>query len=143
MLDGTVSDRVEATSLTYALDKVDIYSASWGPSDDGRTVEGPGKLTRQALYRGVTEVGSRHTTLFTTRRFVNFREEKEKEQFTYGRLAMVVAVEITAMLMDMFHRFIRCLSEVLLNRAAFPGTEKSARQIWLSRTAAERTTTRK
>ena len=56
MLDGTVTDRVEATALIHALEKVDIYSASWGPSDDGRTVEGPGRLTRQSLYRGITEV---------------------------------------------------------------------------------------
>lgn len=55
MLDGTVTDRVEATALIHALEKVDIYSASWGPSDDGRTVEGPGRLTRQSLYRGITE----------------------------------------------------------------------------------------
>ncbi len=27
----------------------DIYSASWGPDDDGRTVDGPGPLTRRAL----------------------------------------------------------------------------------------------
>lgn len=58
MLDGTVSDRVEATSLVHALDKVDVYSSSWGPSDDGRTVEGPGRLARQALHRGVTQVRS-------------------------------------------------------------------------------------
>lgn len=56
MLDGAVSDRVEASSLIYQLDQVDVYSASWGPSDDGKTVEGPGRLVRQSLYRGVTEV---------------------------------------------------------------------------------------
>ena len=56
MLDGTVTDRIEATALIHALEKVDIYSASWGPSDDGRTVEGPGRLARQSLYRGITEV---------------------------------------------------------------------------------------
>ncbi|XP_032794407.2 neuroendocrine convertase 1 isoform X1 [Daphnia magna] len=55
MLDGAVSDRVEASSLLYALEIVDIYSASWGPSDDGKTVEGPGRLVRQALLQGVTE----------------------------------------------------------------------------------------
>lgn len=42
--------------LGYALDKVDIYSASWGPNDDGRTVEGPGRLATKAFKRGVTEV---------------------------------------------------------------------------------------
>jgi len=56
MLDGIVSDRVEASSLIYALDQVDIYCASWGPTDDGRTVEGPDFLTRQSLQRGITRV---------------------------------------------------------------------------------------
>ncbi|VVD01661.1 unnamed protein product [Leptidea sinapis] len=37
----------------FASDKVDIYSASWGPNDDGRTVEGPGRLAYEALKRGV------------------------------------------------------------------------------------------
>lgn len=35
---------------------MDIYSASWGPNDDGRTVEGPGRLANEAFKRGVTEV---------------------------------------------------------------------------------------
>ena len=33
----------------YYIFCIDIYSASWGPDDDGRTVDGPGPLTRQAL----------------------------------------------------------------------------------------------
>ena len=90
MLDGTITDAVEARSLSlnpqviqrlwvfflifnawcpgingvhgihgvlvsiicvrpeeeqYQKD-VHIYSASWGPDDDGRTVDGPGPLTR-------------------------------------------------------------------------------------------------
>ena len=40
MLDGDVTDKVEAESLNYARDHIDIYSASWGPDDDGATVEG-------------------------------------------------------------------------------------------------------
>lgn len=42
--------------LGYALDKVDIYSASWGPNDDGTTVEGPGHLALEAFKRGVLQV---------------------------------------------------------------------------------------
>ena len=38
MLDGHVTDRVEAEALTFNHKYVDIYSASWGPNDDGRTV---------------------------------------------------------------------------------------------------------
>ena len=40
MLDGDVTDEVEARSLSYARNHIDIYSASWGPDDDGVTVEG-------------------------------------------------------------------------------------------------------
>ncbi|EEB13549.1 Furin-1 precursor, putative [Pediculus humanus corporis] len=55
LLDGEVNDRIEGIALGYAYDKVDIYSASWGPTDDGKTVEGPGRLAKEAIERGVTE----------------------------------------------------------------------------------------
>eukprot|EP00050_Salpingoeca_kvevrii_P003889 m.236812 g.236812 ORF g.236812 m.236812 type:complete len:659 (-) comp10902_c0_seq1:74-2050(-) len=54
MLDGDVNDAVEAGSLGLAPNHIDIYSSSWGPNDDGRTVEEPGPLTKQALLNGVT-----------------------------------------------------------------------------------------
>ncbi|CAH0553623.1 unnamed protein product [Brassicogethes aeneus] len=54
MLDGLVTDRIEGTALGYALDLVDIYSASWGPKDDGKTVDGPGRLAKESLEKGIT-----------------------------------------------------------------------------------------
>lgn len=56
MLDGEVTDMVEAQSLSLNPQHIDIYSASWGPEDDGKTVDGPAKLAREAFLRGVTEV---------------------------------------------------------------------------------------
>ena len=56
MLDGEVTDAVEARSLGLNPNHIHIYSASWGPEDDGRTVDGPGILTREAFRRGVTNV---------------------------------------------------------------------------------------
>lgn len=56
LLDGVVNDRIEGTALSYARDLVDIYSASWGPNDDGKTVDGPGRLAQEAMERGVNEV---------------------------------------------------------------------------------------
>uniref|UniRef100_A0A0N4ZFP7 P/Homo B domain-containing protein n=1 Tax=Parastrongyloides trichosuri TaxID=131310 RepID=A0A0N4ZFP7_PARTI len=53
MLDGEVNDRVEAEAITYANQVTDIFAASWGPNDDGRTVEGPGYLTQLALRSAV------------------------------------------------------------------------------------------
>jgi len=55
MLDGKISDTMEGLALSYALDKVDIFSSSWGPSDDGATVEGPGRLASEALKKGTDE----------------------------------------------------------------------------------------
>lgn len=52
MLDGTITDAVEARSLSHNHQIIDIYSASWGPDDDGQTVDGPGPLTRRALEEG-------------------------------------------------------------------------------------------
>lgn len=53
MLDGDVTDLVEAKSLGIRPDYIDIYSASWGPKDDGKTVDGPGLLTKQAFEQGI------------------------------------------------------------------------------------------
>ncbi|MFT7819093.1 furin-1-like [Arapaima gigas] len=55
MLDGEVTDVVEAQSLSLNPQHIDIYSASWGPEDDGKTVDGPAKLAKEAFLRGVTE----------------------------------------------------------------------------------------
>ncbi|XP_065059960.1 neuroendocrine convertase 1-like [Rhopilema esculentum] len=55
MLDGRVTDRVEAESLSLNPQYIDIYSASWGPSDDGMTVEGPGTLASAAFANGIAK----------------------------------------------------------------------------------------
>ncbi|KAI5643877.1 subtilase family domain-containing protein [Phthorimaea operculella] len=55
MLDGRITDRIEGEAIAYAFDKVDIYSASWGPNDDGRTVEGPGRLAVEAFKQGIAK----------------------------------------------------------------------------------------
>ncbi|XP_030379433.1 furin-like protease 2 isoform X2 [Scaptodrosophila lebanonensis] len=54
MLDGKVNDVVEAQALSLNPAHIDIYSASWGPEDDGSTVDGPGPLARRAFIYGVT-----------------------------------------------------------------------------------------
>lgn len=63
MLDGTVNDAVEARALGLNINHIDIYSASWGPEDDGKTVDGPGPLARRAFIYGVTSVSTQYYTL--------------------------------------------------------------------------------
>uniref|UniRef100_A0A8C6TYU3 Proprotein convertase subtilisin/kexin type 5b n=1 Tax=Neogobius melanostomus TaxID=47308 RepID=A0A8C6TYU3_9GOBI len=55
MLDGDVTDMVEAKSLSLHPQHIDIYSASWGPDDDGKTVDGPASLARQAFENGIRQ----------------------------------------------------------------------------------------
>lgn len=59
MLDGEVTDAVEARSLGLNPNHVHIYSASWGPEDDGKTVDGPARLAEEAFFRGVSQVSRR------------------------------------------------------------------------------------
>jgi len=55
MLDGPVDDAIEAGSLGWNNQHVDIYSCSWGPDDDGKTYDGPGPLTAKILRDGVRQ----------------------------------------------------------------------------------------
>ncbi|ESN98256.1 hypothetical protein HELRODRAFT_84740 [Helobdella robusta] len=54
MLDGDVTDAVEAQSLSWKRQHISIYSSSWGPDDDGVTVDGPAPLAWRALVEGIT-----------------------------------------------------------------------------------------
>ncbi|KAG7262210.1 hypothetical protein CRUP_012887 [Coryphaenoides rupestris] len=56
MLDQPfMTDIIEASSISHLPQVIDIYSASWGPTDDGRTVDGPRELTLQAMADGVNK----------------------------------------------------------------------------------------
>ncbi|KER26850.1 hypothetical protein T265_05982 [Opisthorchis viverrini] len=54
MLDQPyMTDMLEAAAMSHATDLVHIYSASWGPTDDGTTVDGPRNQTMRAIVEGV------------------------------------------------------------------------------------------
>lgn len=55
ILSGLISDEDEAASLIYGLETNDIYSCSWGPTDNGKTVAAPKLIVRQAMIKGVQE----------------------------------------------------------------------------------------
>lgn len=52
LLNGSVTDAMEATALTFNIHFIDIYVCSWGPRDDGAEMDGPHGLTKQALQLG-------------------------------------------------------------------------------------------
>ncbi len=62
MLDQPfMTDIIEASSISHMPQVIDIYSASWGPTDDGKTVDGPRELTLQAMADGVNKVRQHHS----------------------------------------------------------------------------------
>src|SRR5690606_22059843 len=46
---GASTDANEASALSYQRQVIDIYNNSWGPSDSGTVLGGPGPLTSEAL----------------------------------------------------------------------------------------------
>ena len=57
MLDQPfMTDLIEANAMGHMPNDIDIYSASWGPTDDGKTVDGPRNMTMRAIVKGVNEV---------------------------------------------------------------------------------------
>lgn len=59
-MDGTVTDIQEATALSRHIDTVDVFTASWGPTDDGTKIDGPNRLAKEAFLRGTTKVWTQH-----------------------------------------------------------------------------------
>lgn len=55
ILSGALTAEDEAASLIYGLDVNDIYSCSWGPSDDGKHLQGPTELVKKSLIKGTND----------------------------------------------------------------------------------------
>jgi kexin len=54
ILSGQISDVDEAASLNFGFQETAIYSCSWGPPDDGRSMEAPGYLIEKSIVNGIT-----------------------------------------------------------------------------------------
>lgn len=53
ILSAAISDADEASALNFGYQENDIYSCSWGPPDDGRSMEAPSKLIYKSMINGV------------------------------------------------------------------------------------------
>ncbi|XP_060578568.1 proprotein convertase subtilisin/kexin type 7-like [Ruditapes philippinarum] len=53
LLDGPLTDSMEADAFTKFFQINDIYSCSWGPDDDGKTVDGPHVLAAAGMKHGI------------------------------------------------------------------------------------------
>ena len=65
LIGGVATDTMEAEAMNYLPQVIQIKSNSWGPNDDGVTLEGPGPLTLAAL-KSASETGRNGKgTIFT------------------------------------------------------------------------------
>ena len=100
MLDGDVTDAVEARSLSLNNQHIDIYSASWGPDDDGRTVDGPGMMIIYCLSVVVNCVSSQVTSPAEPSSMVSRMVATVAEASSSGRVVTVAATMTTVTVTD-------------------------------------------
>ncbi|VUC22212.1 unnamed protein product, partial [Clonostachys rosea] len=55
MLSGPLTNADEAEAVMYENQENEIYSCSWGPSDDGKTMEAPSILIKRAMVKSIQE----------------------------------------------------------------------------------------
>ncbi|KAI8906594.1 peptidase S8/S53 domain-containing protein [Powellomyces hirtus] len=53
ILGGALTEADEAAAINYDYQNNHIYSCSWGPSDDGRSMEAPPQIVTDAVYNGI------------------------------------------------------------------------------------------
>src|SRR5208282_1277895 len=53
ILSSQITDADEAIAMNYAFQENQIYSCSWGPPDDGQSMDAPGILIRKAMVNAI------------------------------------------------------------------------------------------
>jgi kexin len=53
ILSGDLTDADEAIALNYEYQKNHIFSCSWGPPDNGQTMEAPNGILAEAFQNGI------------------------------------------------------------------------------------------
>ena len=64
LLGGPQSDAGDAAAFAWKNDLIEIKSNSWGPDDDGATLDGPGTLANAAIQHGIATGRAGKGTLF-------------------------------------------------------------------------------
>ncbi|CAH7681036.1 peptidase S8/S53 domain-containing protein [Phakopsora pachyrhizi] len=53
ILSASISDADEASALNFGYQENHIYSCSWGPPDDGKSMEAPSRMIFKAMLNGI------------------------------------------------------------------------------------------
>lgn len=52
-MSGDITEADEAAALNYAYQDTQIFGCSWGPNDNGQTVEAPSGIIADAIKNGI------------------------------------------------------------------------------------------
>jgi hypothetical protein len=63
-LSGQLTDIDEAEAINYAYQQNHIYSCSWGPTDDGRSLEAPQGVVLKAFLTGIEKGRDKKGSIF-------------------------------------------------------------------------------
>lgn len=55
ILSAEITSEEEAQAMMYGLNVNDIYSCSWGPSDNGKSMDAPDKIVKAAMLKGIQD----------------------------------------------------------------------------------------
>lgn len=55
ILSDNLSVLNEANAVTFGLGKIDIYSCSWGPTDNGKAVDGPAAMVLEGFVKSLVD----------------------------------------------------------------------------------------
>lgn len=55
ILSGPITSSDEADAMVYGLDTNDIYSCSWGPTDNGKVLSEPELIVKKAMIKGIQQ----------------------------------------------------------------------------------------
>lgn len=83
----------EALALNFAMQKNDIYSCSWGPSDDGQTMEGPPEVVKKSLLNAIQNGrdGKGNLYVFAAGNGGNFQDNCNFDGYTNSIYSITVA----------------------------------------------------
>ncbi len=89
---GLTTDTQEAQAMAHKNDLIAVKSNSWGPEDDGVTLEAPGPLTQAALQTAVTSGRQGKGTIFVWAGGNGREEEDNSNKDGYANSIYTIAV---------------------------------------------------
>ena len=113
ILSGPITSADEASAMIYGLDHNDIYSCSWGPTDNGRVLSEPEVIVKKAMIKGIQE------------------GRDKKVPFMCLLLVMGVDLVTPVTLMDIPILFIQLLWVPLITRDYIQNIPKPVLPLWL------------